>query len=68
MQLDAYGLAGLTHSSTDLAAGAGSTELTLADGRMYLFKHWRWSMSKAANLTVQQWRNSLAVRIPAKVA
>ena len=25
-------------------------------------------MSKSANLTVQQWGNSLAVRIPAKVA
>ena len=31
MQLDAYGLAGLTHSSTDLAAGAGAPAVPESD-------------------------------------
>jgi antitoxin MazE len=38
-------------------------------GLMYiLVDTWRRSMSKTATLTVQQWGNSLAVRIPAAVA
>jgi hypothetical protein len=35
---------------------------------MYLLMHWSAVMSKSAILTVQQWGNSLAVRIPAQVA
>src|SRR5271154_2310629 len=42
--------------------------LTVAFRCLYLFIHRRLPMSKTATLTVQQWGNSLAVRIPAAVA
>src|ERR1700679_3252941 len=43
-------------------------QLTASPGCIYSLIHRRQSMSKSATLTVQQWGNSLAVRIPAAVA
>src|SRR5467141_761719 len=42
--------------------------LTVTFRCIYWLIHRRFSMSKTATLTVQQWGNSLAVRIPAAVA